>query len=60
MIWTLIGSICGKVLGVIDNIIEDKDKANRLKFEIQRFAYIITAALDPNAITETGFISCFS
>ena len=32
MIWNLIGSIGGKVL----DIVEDKDEANRLKFEIQR------------------------
>ena len=32
MIWNLIGSIGGKVLDVV----EDKDEANRLKFEVQR------------------------
>jgi hypothetical protein len=32
MIWSLIGRISGKVF----NIVEDKDEANRLKFEIQR------------------------
>ena len=36
MIWSLIGSIGGKVLGIVDNVVEDKDEANRLKFEIQR------------------------
>ena len=36
MIWSLIGSIVGKVLDIVDNVVEDKDEANRLKFEIQR------------------------
>ena len=36
MIWSLIGSIGGKVLDIVDNVDEDKDEANRLKFEIQR------------------------
>ena len=36
MIWNLIGSIGGKVLDIVDDVIEDKDEANRLKFEIQR------------------------
>jgi len=36
MIWNLIGSIGGKVLDIVDDVVEDKDKANRLKFEIQR------------------------
>ena len=36
MIWNLIGSIGGKVLDIVDNVVEDKDEANRLKFEIQR------------------------
>ena len=57
MIWSLIGSIGGKVLDFVDNVVEDKDEANRLKFEIQRLGHTITAVLDPNAITETGFIS---
>ena len=35
MIWSLIGSIGGKVLDIVDNVVEDKDEANRLKFEIQ-------------------------
>ena len=47
MIWSLIGSIEGKVL----DIVEDKDEANRLKLEIQRLGH---------TITETGFISCFA
>ena len=29
-------------------------------FEIQRLGHTITAVFDPNAITETGFISCFA
>ena len=36
MIWHLIGSIRGKVLDIVDDVVEDKDEANRLKFEIQR------------------------
>ena len=36
MIWSLIGSIGGKVLHIVDDVVEDKDEANRLKFEIQR------------------------
>ena len=36
MIWNLIGSIGGKVLDIIVDVVEDKDEANRLKFEIQR------------------------
>ena len=36
MIWSLIGSISGKVLDIVDSVVEDKDEANRLKFEIQR------------------------
>ena len=35
MIWNLIGSIGGKVLDIVDAVVEDKDEANRLKFEIQ-------------------------
>ena len=35
MIWNLIGSR-GKVLDFVDDVVEDKDEANRLKFEIQR------------------------
>ena len=35
MIWKLIGSIGGKVLDIVDDVVEDKDEANRLKFEIQ-------------------------
>ena len=36
MIWNLIGTIGGKLLDIVDNVVEDKDEANRLKFEIQR------------------------
>ena len=36
MIWSLIGSIGGKVLDIVDDVVEDKDEANRLKFGIQR------------------------
>jgi len=60
MIWSLIGSIGGKILDIVDNVVEDKDEANRLKFEIQGLGHTITAVFDPNAITETGFISCFA
>jgi hypothetical protein len=55
MIWSLIGSIGGKVLDIFDN----KDEANRVKLENQRLGHTITAVFDPNTITETGFISCF-
>ena len=36
MIWNLIGSIGGKVLDIVDDVVEDKDEANRVKLEIQR------------------------
>ena len=36
MIWNLIGTIGGKVLDIVDDVVEDKDEATRLKFEIQR------------------------
>ena len=36
MIWNLIGSIGGKLLDIVDDVFEDKDEANRLRFEIQR------------------------
>ena len=36
MIWSLFGSIGGKVLDIVDNVVGDKDEANWLKFEIQR------------------------
>ena len=60
MIWSLIGSIGGKVLDIVDDVVEDKDEANRFKLEIQRLSHTITAVFDPNAITETGFNSCFA
>ena len=34
MIWNLIGSIGGKVPDIVDDVVEDKDEANRLKLEI--------------------------
>ena len=36
MIWSLIGSIGGKVLDIVDDVVENKNEANRVKFEIQR------------------------
>ena len=36
MIWNLIGTIGGKVLDIIDDVVEDKDEANKLKFQIQK------------------------
>ena len=36
MIWSLIGSIGGKVLDIVDDVVKDKDEANRLKFGVQR------------------------
>ena len=36
MIWNLIGTIGGKVLDIVDDVVEDKDEANKLKFHIQR------------------------
>ena len=36
MIWNLIGTIGGKILDIVDDVVEDKDEANRLKFQIQR------------------------
>ena len=60
MIWSLIGSIGGKVLDIVDDVVEDQDEANRVKFEIQRLGHTITAIFDPSADTETGFLSCFA
>ena len=34
MILNLIGSIWGKVLDIVDDVNEDKDEANLLKFQI--------------------------
>ena len=36
MLWNLIGTIGGKVLDIVDDVVEDKDEANKLKFQIQR------------------------
>ena len=36
MIWNLIGTIGSKVLDIVDDVVEDKDEANKLKFQIQR------------------------
>ena len=36
MIWNLIGTIGGKVLDIVDDVVEDKDEANNLKFKIQK------------------------
>ena len=35
MIWNLKGTIGGKVLDIVDNVVEDKDEANRLKFHLR-------------------------
>jgi hypothetical protein len=36
MIWNLIETIGGKVLDIVDDVVEDKDEANKLKFQIQK------------------------
>ena len=36
MLWNLIRTIGGKVLDIVDDVVEDKDEANKLKFQIQR------------------------
>ena len=36
MIWYLIGSIGGNVLDIVDDVVEDKNEANKLKFQIQK------------------------
>ena len=36
MIWNLIGTIGGKVLDIVDDVVEDKDAANKLNFQIQK------------------------
>ena len=36
MIWNLIGTIGGKVLDIVDDVVEDKDAANKLKSQIQK------------------------
>ena len=35
MIWNLIRTIGGKVLKIVDEVIEDKDAANKQKLQIQ-------------------------
>ena len=35
MLWNLIEAIGGKVLDIVDDVVEDKDVANKLKFQIQ-------------------------
>ena len=36
MIWNLIGTIGDKVLDIVDDVVEDKDEAKKLKFQIQK------------------------
>ena len=36
MIWNLIGTIGGKVLDIVNDVVEDKDAANNLKFQVQK------------------------
>ena len=36
MIWNLIGTIGGKVLDIVDDVVEDQDAANNLQFQIQK------------------------
>ena len=36
MIWDLIETIGGKVLDIVDDVVEDKDAANKPKFQIQK------------------------
>ena len=36
MIWNLIGTIGGKVLDIVDGFVENKDEANKFKFQIQK------------------------
>ena len=47
MLWSLIGSIGGKVLDIVDDGVEDKNEANRAKFQIQRLGHTITAVSIP-------------
>ncbi len=35
MIWNLIAPLAGKILDIVDEVVEDEDEANRLKYEIQ-------------------------
>ena len=36
MIWNLIGTIGGKVLDTVDDVVEDKDAANNFEVQIQK------------------------
>ena len=36
MIWNLIGTIGGKVLDIVNDVAEEKDESNKLKFQIQK------------------------
>ncbi len=36
MLWNLVGTIGGKALNVVVDVVEDKDEANKLKFQTQR------------------------
>ena len=36
MIWNLIGAIDDKVLDIVDDVFEDKNAANNIKFPIQK------------------------
>ena len=36
MIWNLIGTVGGKVLDIVDDVVDDKDASNNLKFQIQK------------------------
>ena len=36
MFWNQLRTIGGKVWDVVENLAEDKDEANKLKFQIQR------------------------
>jgi hypothetical protein len=36
MIWNLIGTTGGKVLDIVDDVVENNDEANKLKFQIQK------------------------
>ena len=36
MIWNLIGTIGGKVLDIVDDVVEDKDAANNFEVQIQK------------------------
>ena len=54
MIWNLIGSIGGKVLEIVDDVVEDKDQDNRLKFQIQtRVVVIVTCFTKKEGLLET-------